>query len=96
MTKLISQAKLPTGPFREGDRVQLTGPKGRLNTITLRAGEKFGTHRGDLLHDEIIGKPEGSVVLNQTGIEYLAFRPLLSDFVSVSYTHLTLPTKRIV
>ena len=56
MTKLISQAKLPTGPFREGDRVQLTGPKGRLNTITLRAGEKFGTHRGDLLHDEIIGK----------------------------------------
>ncbi len=81
MTKLISQAKLPTGPFREGDRVQLTGPKGRLNTITLRAGEKFGTHRGDLLHDEIIGKPEGSVVLNQTGIEYLAFRPLLSDFV---------------
>lgn len=81
MNQPISQAKLPTGPFRAGDRVQLTGPKGRLNTITLRAGEKFGTHRGDLLHDDIIGKPEGSVVLNQTGIEYLAFRPLLSDFV---------------
>jgi tRNA (adenine57-N1/adenine58-N1)-methyltransferase len=81
MNQPISKAKLPTGPFREGDRVQLTGPKGRLNTITLRAGEKFGTHRGDLLHDEIIGKPEGSVVVNQTGIEYLAFRPLLSDFV---------------
>lgn len=81
MNQPISKAKLPTGPFREGDRVQLTGPKGRLNTITLRAGEKFGTHRGDLLHDSIIGKPEGSVILNQTGIEYLAFRPLLSDFV---------------
>ncbi len=81
MSQPISKAKLPTGPFREGDRVQLTGPKGRLNTITLRAGEKFGTHRGDLLHDDIIGKPEGSVILNQTGIEYLAFRPLLSDFV---------------
>lgn len=77
----LSKAKLPTGPFREGDRVQLTGPKGRLNTITLRAGEKFGTHRGDLLHDQIIGKPEGSVIQNQTGVEYLAFRPLLSDFV---------------
>ncbi len=81
MNQPISKAKLPTGPFREGDRVQLTGPKGRLNTITLRAGDKFGTHRGDLLHDDIIGKPEGSVILNQTGIEYLAFRPLLSDFV---------------
>lgn len=73
--------QLPTGPFRAGDRVQLTGPKGRLNTITLVPGARYGTHRGDILHDEIIGKPEGSVILNQTGIEYLAFRPLLSDFV---------------
>ena len=24
-----------SGPFRVGDRVQLTGPKGRMNTITL-------------------------------------------------------------
>lgn len=73
--------QLPTGPFRAGDRVQLTGPKGRLNTITLVPGARYGTHRGDILHDEIIGKPEGSVILNQTGIEYLAFRPLLADFV---------------
>lgn len=72
---------LPNGPFRVGDRVQLTGPKGKLNTITLQAGGTFGTHRGDLKHDEIIGKPEGSVVLTTAGIEFLAFRPLLSDFV---------------
>ncbi len=72
---------LPTGPFRAGDRVQLTGPKGRLNTITLVEGAAFGTHRGDLKHDSIIGQPEGSVVRTQAGVEYLAFRPLLSDFV---------------
>lgn len=72
---------LPTGPFRPGDRVQLTGPKGRLNTITLVEGAAFGTHRGDLKHDSIIGQPEGSVVKTQAGVEYLAFRPLLSDFV---------------
>jgi tRNA (adenine57-N1/adenine58-N1)-methyltransferase len=72
---------LPTGPFRPGDRVQLTGPKGRLNTITLVEGAAFGTHRGDLKHDSIIGQPEGSVVRTQAGVEYLAFRPLLSDFV---------------
>jgi tRNA (adenine57-N1/adenine58-N1)-methyltransferase len=52
-----------------------------LNTITLEAGQRYGTHRGDLMHDDIIGKPEGSVILNQFGVEYLAFRPLLSDFV---------------
>lgn len=69
------------GLFKAGDRVQLTGPKGRLNTITLVPGAAFGTHRGDLKHDEIIGKPEGSVVRNQNGIEYLAFRPLMTDFV---------------
>lgn len=69
------------GPFRPGDRVQLTGPKGRINTITLVAGAAFGTHRGDLKHDDIIGKPEGSVVKNQNGIEYLALRPLMTDFV---------------
>jgi tRNA (adenine57-N1/adenine58-N1)-methyltransferase len=33
------------------------------------------------MHDEIIGKPDGSVIANQSGVEYLAFRPLLTDFV---------------
>jgi tRNA (adenine57-N1/adenine58-N1)-methyltransferase len=74
-------AKLPRGPFKVGDRVQLTGPKGRLNTITLETGGAFGTHRGELKHDDIIGKPEGTVISNHNGIEYLAFRPLLTDFV---------------
>jgi tRNA (adenine57-N1/adenine58-N1)-methyltransferase len=69
------------GPFVAGERVQLTGPKGKLNTITLRSGAVFGTHRGDILHDDIIGIPDGSVITNQAGVEYLALRPLLNDFV---------------
>jgi len=69
------------GPFVAGERVQLTGPKGRLNTITLRPGAVFGTHRGDVRHDDIIGKPDGSVIANQAGVEYLVLRPLLNDFV---------------
>ena len=67
--------------FKAGDKVQLTGPKGRLNTITLFKGGAFGTHRGDLKHDDIIGKADGSVVANQNGVEYLALKPLLNDFV---------------
>ena len=34
-----------SGEFRVGDRVQMTGPKGRLNTITLEAGAEFHTIR---------------------------------------------------
>lgn len=69
------------GPFRAGERVQLTDQKGRRNTITLADGGSFHTHRGFLNHDQLIGRPEGSVVANTTGHEYQALRPLLSDFV---------------
>ncbi|GAB3246246.1 tRNA (adenine-N1)-methyltransferase [Arthrobacter pigmenti] len=69
------------GPFRAGERVQLTDQKGRRNTITLVAGKSFHTHRGYLEHDSLIGQPEGSVVANTSGHEYQALRPLLSDFV---------------
>lgn len=71
----------PSGPFRIGDRVQLTGPKGRLHTITLRGDGELHTHHGVLKHTELIGQPDGSVVTNSGGHEYLALRPLLRDFV---------------
>jgi len=73
--------RTPRGPFRAGDRIQLTGPKGRLNTITLAPGKQFHTHRGVLEHDALLGLPDGSVVRASNGDEYLALRPLLSDFV---------------
>ena len=69
------------GPFRPGDRVQLTDPRGKLVTITLQTGGEYHTHRGVLPHSEIIGRPEGSVVSSTTGLQYLALRPLLTDFV---------------
>ncbi|HET9657984.1 MAG TPA: tRNA (adenine-N1)-methyltransferase [Kineosporiaceae bacterium] len=69
------------GPFRVGDRVQLTDPKGRMHTITLTPGREFHTHRGLFRHDELIGRPEGWVVTNTAGVEYLALRPLLADYV---------------
>jgi tRNA (adenine57-N1/adenine58-N1)-methyltransferase len=74
-------AAIRRGPLREGERVQLTDPKGRLHTITLTPGAQFHTHRGMFTHDELIGGPEGSVVTNTAGIDYLVLRPLLSDYV---------------
>lgn len=69
------------GPLRNGDRVQLTDAKGRHHTIVLAEGKTFHTHRGQFAHDDVIGRPEGSVVRNTAGIDYLVLRPLLSDFV---------------
>ncbi len=61
--------------------MQLTDPKGRMHTISLEAGKEFHTHRGSIAHDELIGRPEGSVVTTTGGVTYLALRPLLADFV---------------
>jgi len=77
----VSVERRQSGSFRAGDRVQLTGPKGRLNTITLESGKVFHTHRGMVDHDSLIGLPDASVVEASNGDEYLALRPLLSDFV---------------
>jgi tRNA (adenine57-N1/adenine58-N1)-methyltransferase catalytic subunit len=76
----IQQETVP-GAFREGDRVQLTDPKGRLHTVVLQPGKLFHTHRGAIAHDDLIGAPEGSVVFSTSNTGYLAFRPLLADFV---------------
>ncbi|PVW06733.1 SAM-dependent methyltransferase [Microbacterium sp. Gd 4-13] len=77
----MSEIPRLSGPFRVGDRVQLTGPKGRLSTITLRDGGELHTHHGVLRHEALVGQPDGSVVVNSSGHEYLALRPLLRDFV---------------
>ncbi len=74
-------ARFRSGPFRWGDRVQITGPKGKMNTITLEKGKVFHTHRGGIPHEGIVGIPDGSVIANDSGIPHLVLRPLLTDFV---------------
>ena len=69
------------GPFKVGDRVQVTDERRRVHTLTLKEGGEFHTHVGVLFHDQLIGQPEGSVVENTEGVRYQALRPLLKDFV---------------
>ncbi len=78
---LPTGARSRRGEFSAGERVQLTDPKGRMHTVTLVPGGQFFTHRGSLRHDDLIGAPDGSTVTNTTGIEYLALRPLMADYV---------------
>jgi tRNA (adenine57-N1/adenine58-N1)-methyltransferase len=74
------KARTQRGPFAIGDQVQLTDPKGRMHQIVLSAGGTFHTHRGALSHDDLIGRPEGSVVTASSGTAYVALRPLLADY----------------
>jgi tRNA (adenine57-N1/adenine58-N1)-methyltransferase len=77
---VTAEAARRRGPLAEGDKVQLTDPKGRRHTITLVAGKQFHTHKGILEHDALIGGPEG-VTVQIGATTYLAVRPLLSDYV---------------
>ncbi|MEJ0014609.1 MAG: tRNA (adenine-N1)-methyltransferase [Actinomycetota bacterium] len=67
--------------FQYGDRVQLSDAKGKLHTITLKEGGEWHTHKGWLIHDLIVGLPQGSVVETTAGLKFLAFKPLLTDYV---------------
>ncbi|QYC42823.1 tRNA (adenine(58)-N(1))-methyltransferase TrmI [Nonomuraea coxensis DSM 45129] len=68
------------GPFHVGDQVQLTDPKNKRHTITLKEDGVFHTHKGAIPHSDLIGQPEGSVVRSSGGTQYLAFRHLLQDY----------------
>jgi tRNA (adenine57-N1/adenine58-N1)-methyltransferase len=73
-------ARTQRGLFAAGDQVQLTDPKGRMHQMVLQPGATYHTHRGALAHDDLIGKPEGSVVTAAGGTSYVALRPLLADY----------------
>jgi tRNA (adenine57-N1/adenine58-N1)-methyltransferase catalytic subunit len=68
-----------TGPLEAGDRVTLSDPKGRQHSVVLNPGGQFHTAKGAILHDHLIGGPEGVVVASTGGVDYLALRPLLRD-----------------
>lgn len=69
------------GHFVAGDRVQLTDQKGKIYSITITPGKEWHTHKGWIVHNDLIGLPEGSVVSTSAGLRFTAFIPLLTDYV---------------
>jgi tRNA (adenine57-N1/adenine58-N1)-methyltransferase len=68
-------------PLRVGEWVRLTDAKGRRHNVRLEAGKEFSTKKGQLRHDDMIGQPEGTVLVSSLGGQYQVFRPLLSEYV---------------
>ncbi len=69
------------GPLRPGEWVRLTDAKGRRHNVLLAVGDKFFTNKGAIEHDDLLGGSEGVVVTSSGGAPYLAFRPLLGEYV---------------
>jgi tRNA (adenine57-N1/adenine58-N1)-methyltransferase catalytic subunit len=57
----------PSSIARDGDLAELVGLRHKHFILNLQAGAKFETHRGILLHDDLIGKPWGTQVFSHMG-----------------------------
>ena len=79
MTLNLSGVK--TGPLKAGERVTLTDNKGRRKSLLLKDGAVWHTTKGAVQHDDLIGGPDGVTVKSAGGMEYLALRPLLHDYM---------------
>lgn len=69
------------GIMAEGDWVRLMDAKGRKHNLKLAAGTEFSTKKGQIRHDDLIGRPEGIIVKSSMDGEYQVFRPLLHEYV---------------
>ena len=65
----------------DGDRVHLVDRKGRQYALTLKAGDTFQFSGETLAHDDLIGRPDGTLVTLSRGRRMLALRPTLSEYV---------------
>jgi len=66
--------------IKEGDTVQLSDGKNRF-FIKLKRNEIFGTHKGNINHNDIIGKKIGDKVKTHLGKEFTIFKPSLYEII---------------
>jgi tRNA (adenine57-N1/adenine58-N1)-methyltransferase len=66
---------------KEGDLVQLVGLSHAFHLVRMQKGQSVQTHRGVLLHDDLIGKPWGSQVASHLGNPFFLLNPSLADII---------------
>ncbi|MFQ5613595.1 MAG: tRNA (adenine-N1)-methyltransferase [Anaerolineae bacterium] len=64
-----------------GDLVMLITSKGKRFLVSLEPGAQFHTHRGVVLHDDLLGQPLGRQVKSQLGEVFLALEPSTADLI---------------
>ena len=69
-------------PFAEGEVIVLVDKVGRRHRVRLKRGDRHSIHSGLILHDDLIGKPEATIVTTQLGARLLAVRPTFAEQVT--------------
>jgi len=77
----------------EGSNVLLYLNRKKTYLVKVEKEKNFHTHKGFIQFDQLIGKSYGTSILSNTGIEFVALKPLLSDFIFKSQrkTQITYP-----
>ena len=71
----------PSSIACDGDLAELVGLRHKHFILNLKAGAKFETHRGIILHDDLIGKPWGTQVFSHMGAPFFLLQPSLADLL---------------
>lgn len=66
---------------QENDLVLLISHDHKRYMLTLRAGDRFHTHKGIIEHDEIIGQPLGREIESHLGQSFMILQPSLYDLL---------------
>ncbi|MEM3442968.1 MAG: tRNA (adenine-N1)-methyltransferase [Candidatus Bathyarchaeia archaeon] len=77
----------------EGDYVLLLLDQKRTYLVKAEAGKNLHTHKGFIKFDDLIGREYGSTVQSSMGVEFIALKPLLRDYImkSARKTQITYP-----
>ncbi len=67
--------------FQSGERIHLVDKKGRQYSLTLKAGDRYQLSGHKIDHDDLIGKPDGSLVTLSGNKTMLALKPTFGDYV---------------
>jgi tRNA (adenine57-N1/adenine58-N1)-methyltransferase len=71
-----------TQPIAEGECIILLDVEDNKEFLyRMRSKGHINLHKGKILHTEIIGKPEGTVVRSSKGNPFLVFRPTLTQYI---------------
>jgi len=70
-----------TNVINEGDLILLYFDQRRTYLVAVEKGRTFHTHKGYIQLDTLISKEFGTRIASNLGVEFVALKPLLSDFV---------------
>ena len=68
-------------PIREGEDVLLYLDRKRTYLVRVEKGKSLHTHKGFIQLDDLVGKEYGTRITSSMGVEFVALKPTLRDYV---------------